>query len=559
MPQFDQFVAIKSRNAQAKVLLAVGGWTAGVAEFQATARSATRTQAFAQNAISFLRTNGFDGLDLDWEFPGRSDRGGVARDKTDFTSFIRIIYQAFQAETLQPGSQRLILSAAVYAFPSAYDAYELDKIGDYLDEIGIMTYDIEGSWNRYAGFNAPLPNVMNSIDEYIAGGVPRKKLHMGLASYGRTFLLTNPNQFTPGSPTAGSGSPGMFTSEAGSLAYYEICNNIRTQGWTRRWWPSTSTPYAHFNTEYVGYDDLESLQQKVAYIKSQGLGGAMLWSLDLDDFGNLCQMGSFPLLTGINQMLAGNFVLPSTVSPPPTMPTTKTACVTTFDYTTFCARADTLSKNYRDPLNCAQFFTCLDNLYRGLQPCPTGLFYNEVANACDYKENVPACQEAASCTETTTSSQQRTTTTTATTFSSTRSTTTKPLSTTTQDNGPLAQFCVGKTVGVYIYEEDCHYFVQCPDGVAGGVLTRCAANLAFNGELCDWENKVPRCNTGTVTTTQAPQTTCPSSGLVYLRKPDDCSAYYICWAGVRYESKCSGNLYFSEDGYCDFPWNVDCS
>ena len=65
---------LKDLDPQLKVLLAVGGYSAGSADFEAVSSSSDNRQLFADNAVSFLRQHGFDGLDVDWEFPSSSYR-----------------------------------------------------------------------------------------------------------------------------------------------------------------------------------------------------------------------------------------------------------------------------------------------------------------------------------------------------------------------------------------------------------------------------------------------------------------------------------------------------
>ena len=50
-------------------------------------------------------------------------------------------------------------------------------------------------------------------------------------------------------------------------------------------------PYAYKDTQWVGYDDVTTLRRKSEYIRSMGLGGGMVWALDLDDFSNRCGLG----------------------------------------------------------------------------------------------------------------------------------------------------------------------------------------------------------------------------------------------------------------------------
>lgn len=74
---------LKDTDPQLKVLLAVGGYTAGSAGFEAISASSVQRQLFADNAVSFLRQHGFDGLDVDWEYPSSSY-------KTHFTQLLQV-------------------------------------------------------------------------------------------------------------------------------------------------------------------------------------------------------------------------------------------------------------------------------------------------------------------------------------------------------------------------------------------------------------------------------------------------------------------------------------
>jgi len=85
---YERTVALKKSNPRLKVLLAIGGWRAGSAPFVAVVESANTRRTFAANAAKFLRQHGFDGLDVDWEFPG--SRGSGPEHKALFTQLLKV-------------------------------------------------------------------------------------------------------------------------------------------------------------------------------------------------------------------------------------------------------------------------------------------------------------------------------------------------------------------------------------------------------------------------------------------------------------------------------------
>lgn len=64
-------------------------------------------------------------------------------------------------------------------------------------------------------------------------------------------------------------------------------------------------PYAYLRDQWVSFDDVAMIQYKSEYIKAMGLGGGMIWALDLDDFKNWCGCEEYPLLKTINRVLRG--------------------------------------------------------------------------------------------------------------------------------------------------------------------------------------------------------------------------------------------------------------
>ncbi|KAM6927299.1 LOW QUALITY PROTEIN: acidic mammalian chitinase-like [Xenentodon cancila] len=377
---YGQLSSLKNINPVLKTLLSVGGSVNGVSPFIAmVAKPETRT-AFIRSAIRYLRTHNFDGLNLDWEYPGHN--GSPLGDKERFTLLVSELAKAFEDDAKENRKTRLLLSVNAAALPTVIDkAYEVNKIASHFDFINVITYDYHGHWEKVTGHNSPLyrssvdvasqyhHNINASLSYWTSLGAPAQKLLLGFPTYGRTYRLASAASGL-GVPANGPADPGPYTRTAGFWAYYETCDFINTAPVS--WISEQEVPYATYGSAWVGYDDKRSFSSKVQCELTTSLGGAHVWTLDMDDFsGSFCSDGVYPLINHLRMSMG--FAPKPTTTPRPT---------TTRDpISDFCrGRPDGL---YENPADKTTYFQCFQG-HTYLHRCQPGLIYWDSCKCCNW-------------------------------------------------------------------------------------------------------------------------------------------------------------------------------
>lgn len=380
------FNALKLKNPVLKTLVAVGGWNEGSKRFSLVARDPSKREKFVDDVVRFLQRHGFDGLDLDWEYPGQRH----SLDNEDRSNYITFLKEL--KEGLEPFG--FILSAAVGSAQfSAEISYDIPAMVPYLDLINVMAYDLHGPWDQVVGINAPLYAAENDASDssgrqqqlnvdavvkyWLKAGAPAEKLILGVPFYGRSFTLATAEGNQPGAPHIGKGIAGNYSREPGVLGYNELCEMMEREEWTQKWEATQQVPYAYRQRQWVGYENPRSLALKAQYVMDNHLGGIMIWSLESDDFRGTCGEQPYPLLHEINRVLfGGNTPSGLTTESNKESPSEEFSCP-----------ADAPAGYIRDPDNCSKFYYCSGGKTHNFD-CPSGLNFDLDTNSCNYSGSV---------------------------------------------------------------------------------------------------------------------------------------------------------------------------
>jgi hypothetical protein len=145
----------------------------------------------------------------------------------------------------------------------------------YLDWVGLMTYDFYGPWEKTTGHNTalyPTSRQMLSLDysvlHYLKKGFTPDKLCAGMEFVGYRF-----------------NAPGIYKIHSGGKSVpYNKAMQLIDEGWEYTWDDSAKVPYL-FNPDslqFVTFDDILSIKHKADYIYNNNLAGVIVWKLGFD-------------------------------------------------------------------------------------------------------------------------------------------------------------------------------------------------------------------------------------------------------------------------------------
>lgn len=319
---FNLLTVYKERYPGTQTLISVGGWAASGNFFPMTDTEAG-IRTFAESCVDFIRQYGFNGVDIDFEYPSSTPLSGNPLDSALAEPRRAVIYEHYvelmrilREELDQAGEEdgtHYLLSIAAPASSWILGGMQLGEYAQYLDYVNMMTYDFHGSWNGHVGPQSALyPDsrdtetasmvmpVLN-IDwayRYFRGVLPPEKINVGAPFYTRGWKNVSKGRLPGGlwgtAATTGGGADGIDgiwndplpEQPGGANPLYHVKNLLAdpSLGYEYFWDDVSKTPYVWNEGKkvFLTFEDEDSITEKCNYIVDNGLGGLFVWEFSGD-------------------------------------------------------------------------------------------------------------------------------------------------------------------------------------------------------------------------------------------------------------------------------------
>ena len=317
---FNVLQTMKKSYPAVDLLISVGGW-AGSRGFYTMLDTDAGINTFADSCVDFIRQYGFDGVDIDFEYPSATSQSGNPDDfdlseprrsklNERYNILIKTLREKIDEAAKEDGKDYL-LTAAVTASPWVLGGVSDNSYAKYLDFLSVMSYDYHGGWNEYVEHLAGIyPNAedretatqimptlcMDWAYRYYRGVLPSEKILMGIPYYTRGWenVQGGTNGLHGTSKTPASGKYNIWGDDldgdgnlepAGANPLWHVLNLMENDPNLKVYWDDTSkVPYVWQNNEkvFLSFENEKSIDARLDYIKDKNLGGALIWVMNGD-------------------------------------------------------------------------------------------------------------------------------------------------------------------------------------------------------------------------------------------------------------------------------------
>ena len=317
--QFNLMHTMKEMYPDVTVLVSTGGWAASQSLWLVM-DSEENMVKFANSAVDFIRQYGFDGIDIDFEYPSETSQSGNPNDfgisetrrngiGDRYTQFIKIMSETL-AEASKEDGKYYWLTSAVTASSWVLGGQNNSEFLDYLDFVSIMSYDYHGGWNQYVENQAniyadPADTETKSMAQptlgfdwsmnYYRGAVPSEKILMGVPYYTRgwTNVQGGENGLHGTSNTPATGEENIWydldnygnEQAAGANPLWHVLNLMQNDSNYQKYWDPVGCVPHIWNAQtrtFLTFEDEQSIQERINVVKEKNLGGVLIWVMHGD-------------------------------------------------------------------------------------------------------------------------------------------------------------------------------------------------------------------------------------------------------------------------------------
>ncbi|WP_297437537.1 glycosyl hydrolase family 18 protein, partial [uncultured Clostridium sp.] len=318
---FNHLQTMKKDYPDVDLLISVGGW-AGSRGFYTMMDTDQGIQDFADSCVDFLREYGFDGIDIDFEYPtgtsqaGNPDDFDVSEPRRDtinarYNVMMKTLRKTIDEASKEDGKDYL-LTAAVTASAWVLGGVSDNSYAKELDFLSVMSYDFHGGWNEFvenlaniypdAADTETLQMLMPvlSMDwayRYYRGVLPPEKILMGIPYYSRGWENVNGGDGTGlhgKSKTPASGKYNVWGDDldgdgelepAGANPLWHILNLMENDDNLNVYFDEVGkVPHVWQDEEkvFLSFENEQSMAERIKYIEDKNLGGALIWVMNGD-------------------------------------------------------------------------------------------------------------------------------------------------------------------------------------------------------------------------------------------------------------------------------------
>ena len=340
---FNQLLKLKAAHPNLRVEISIGGWTGSKWFSDAAATPASR-RAFVQSCLDlFIRGNLpndpvniwppqsggagviaglFDGINIDWEYPGIDPGNGAhfsAGDRHNATQLLKEFRRQLDEYGESTGKHYLLTVDIPGGNVNSSGSWELHQVADTVDWIDVMTFDFHGSWDPITAFNSPFSfdpseppvgngviqstwNTAGSVAYFLQNGVRASKLAVGIPFYGKEYVgvgATNHGLYQAHGAAPGNDSPTYHDLVDTGLADANLTpigptavdgSGAGVNGFTSYFDASAGAPWLYNPVlnggTFISYVDPLSVAERIGLVHALGLRGAFAWEVSNDDNAN---------------------------------------------------------------------------------------------------------------------------------------------------------------------------------------------------------------------------------------------------------------------------------